>query len=48
MKFLPTTKDELKKLGWDRLDIILISGDRYIDSPFIGTALVGRHLVNHG
>ena len=48
MKFLPTTKDELKKLGWDRLDIILISGDSYIDSPFIGTALVGRHLVNHG
>ena len=48
MKFLPTTKDELKKLGWDQLDIILISGDSYIDSPFIGIAVIGRYLVNNG
>ncbi|MDF1545192.1 MAG: YgiQ family radical SAM protein [bacterium] len=48
MKFLPTTKEELKKLGWDQLDIILISGDSYIDSPYIGIAVIGRHLVNNG
>ncbi len=48
MKFLPTTKDELKKLGWDQLDIILISGDSYIDSPFIGIAVIGKYLVKNG
>ncbi|MCI5160358.1 MAG: hypothetical protein D3906_18415, partial [Candidatus Electrothrix sp. AUS1_2] len=34
--FLPTTKKELNQLGWDRPDIILVSGDAYLDSPFIG------------
>jgi len=48
MSFLPTTKHELGNLGWNQLDIILISGDSYIDSPFIGVALIGRHLVNNG
>ena len=48
MKFLPTTKDELIRLGWDQLDIILISGDSYIDSPFIGIAIIGRYLVKNG
>ena len=48
MKFLPTTKEELKKLNWDKLDIILISGDSYIDSPYIGIAVIGRYLVKHG
>jgi len=48
MRFLPTTKDELKRLGWDQLDIILISGDSYIDSPFIGVAVIGRYLVKNG
>ncbi len=48
MKFLPTTKDELKKLGWDELDIILISGDSYIDSPYIGISVIGRYLAKHG
>ena len=48
MKFLPTTKEELKKLGWDQLDIILISGDSYIDSPFIGIAVIGKYLVKNG
>jgi len=48
MKFLPTTKDELKQLGWDQLDIVLISGDSYIDSPFIGITVIGRYLINNG
>ncbi len=48
MKFLPTTKAELKKLGWDQLDIILVSGDSYIDSPYIGIAVIGKYLINKG
>ena len=32
--FLPTTRKELGQLGWDQLDIILVTGDSYIDSPF--------------
>ena len=32
-RFLPTTKDEMKQRGWDELDVVLITGDAYIDSP---------------
>jgi uncharacterized radical SAM protein YgiQ len=46
--FLPTTLEEMKRLGWDALDIILVSGDSYIDSPFIGTAVIGNLLVRAG
>ena len=46
--FLPTTIDEIKRLGWDGLDIILVTGDSYIDSPFIGTAVIGKVLVHAG
>jgi uncharacterized radical SAM protein YgiQ len=46
--FLPTTKKELKKLGWDGLDIILVTGDGYIDSPFVGVAVIGKILLNAG
>ncbi|MCK5098494.1 MAG: YgiQ family radical SAM protein, partial [Desulfobacteraceae bacterium] len=46
--FLPTTKQELKKLGWNQLDIILVTGDAYIDSPFMGIAVIGRVLANKG
>ncbi len=48
MKFLPTTKAELQKLNWDKLDIILVSGDSYLDSPFIGISVIGRYLVKNG
>jgi uncharacterized radical SAM protein YgiQ len=48
MRILPTTKKELKQLGWDRLDIILVTGDSYIDSPYIGTAVIGRVLAYAG
>lgn len=47
-KFLPTTKKEMDALGWDQCDVILISGDAYIDSPFIGVAVVGRILEQLG
>ncbi|MFN2302965.1 MAG: YgiQ family radical SAM protein, partial [Anaerolineales bacterium] len=46
--FLPTTQNELKALGWEQLDIILVTGDAYIDSPFIGVAVIGKVLQKHG
>lgn len=46
--FLPTTKEEVKKRGWRELDIILVTGDTYIDSPYIGIAVIGRVLENAG
>ena len=46
--FLPATREEMAALGWDRLDVILVSGDAYIDSPFIGVAVIGKVLVRHG
>lgn len=48
MHFLITTKDELQELGWSDVDIILVSGDTYIDSPYIGTSLIGRLLEAAG
>jgi uncharacterized radical SAM protein YgiQ len=46
--FLPTTLKEVKALNWSRLDIILVTGDAYIDSPFIGIAIIGKVLVDKG
>ena len=48
--FLPTTPADVKLLGWDAkpLDVILVTGDSYIDSPFIGTAVIGKVLLNAG
>lgn len=46
--FLPATQQEIKQLGWGQLDIILVTGDSYIDSPFIGVAVIGRVLSNAG
>ena len=46
--FLPTTNTELKKIKWDKLDIILVTGDAYIDSPFIGVSVIGHVLANAG
>ena len=46
--FLPTTDQELSQLGWDQLDVILVTGDSYIDSPYIGTAVIGNLLSKAG
>jgi uncharacterized radical SAM protein YgiQ len=46
--YLPTTPEELHQRGWDALDIILVTGDSYIDSPFIGAAVIGRVLEAAG
>ncbi|MBT7088699.1 YgiQ family radical SAM protein [bacterium] len=46
--FLPTTKQEMYAKGWQSIDIILITGDAYIDHPSFGAALIGRFLEEHG
>lgn len=46
--FLPTTKDEIEKLGWEQPDIILFSGDAYIDHPSFGASVIGRVLQDAG
>jgi uncharacterized radical SAM protein YgiQ len=46
--FLPTTKKEIDLRGWDYVDVILFSGDAYIDHPSFGTAVIGRTLEKEG
>ena len=46
--FIPTTRQELDALGWDALDVILITGDSYVDSPFIGVSVIGQVLLKAG
>lgn len=46
--FLPTTKKECELRGWAELDIILFSGDAYVDHPSFGAAVIGRTLENAG
>ena len=46
--WLPLTKKEVEKRGWDQLDVILISGDAYVDHPSFGTAVIGRIMESAG
>jgi uncharacterized radical SAM protein YgiQ len=46
--WLPITKKEVEQRGWDELDVILISGDAYVDHPAFGTAVVGRIIESEG
>ncbi|MDP2784922.1 MAG: YgiQ family radical SAM protein [Sulfurimicrobium sp.] len=46
--FLPTSRAEMDVLGWDSCDIIIVTGDAYIDHPSFGMALVGRLLEDQG
>lgn len=46
--YLPTTKKELQLRGWDELDVILFSGDAYIDHPSFGAAVIGRLIEAQG
>ena len=46
--FLPTTKKEMDLRGWDYVDVILFSGDAYVDHPSFGAAVIGRVLESHG
>ena len=47
-KMLPMSREEMDDLGWDSCDIILVTGDAYIDHPSFGMALVGRLLESQG
>lgn len=46
--YLPMSQADMRLAGWDALDVLLISGDAYVDHPSFGTALLGRWLVAHG
>jgi uncharacterized radical SAM protein YgiQ len=46
--FIPTTRQELDELGWASLDVILVTGDSYVDSPFVGVSVVGHVLLAAG
>jgi len=46
--FLPMTRAEMDQLGWDSCDVILISGDAYVDHPSFGMAVIGRMLESQG
>ena len=48
LDFLPTTKKELELRGWDDVDVVLFSGDAYIDHPSFGPAVIGRILEAQG
>ncbi|MBN1465103.1 YgiQ family radical SAM protein [candidate division KSB1 bacterium] len=46
--FLPTTENDMRQLGWEQCDVIIVTGDSYIDSPTIGAAVIGKWLQRHG
>jgi uncharacterized radical SAM protein YgiQ len=48
MDFLPISRDDMKKRGWDELDFVYVSGDAYVDHPSFGAAIIGRVLESHG
>ncbi|MFH0131420.1 YgiQ family radical SAM protein [Variovorax sp. VaC1] len=47
-KFLPTTRKEMDALGWDSCDIIVVTGDAYVDHPSFGMSVIGRMLEAQG
>ncbi|MDP2921841.1 MAG: YgiQ family radical SAM protein [Candidatus Omnitrophota bacterium] len=47
-KFLPVRKEDMEERGWDELDIILVTGDAYVDHPSFGAAVIGRVLESAG
>ena len=46
--FLPTTRKEMELRGWDEVDVVLFSGDAYVDHPSFGAAVIGRILETEG
>jgi uncharacterized radical SAM protein YgiQ len=47
-RFLPITPEEVKARGWDELDVIIVTGDAYVDHPSYGAAVIGRSLEAEG
>ena len=46
--FLPMSRAEMDALGWDACDVIIVSGDAYVDHPSFGMAIIGRLLESQG
>ena len=46
--FLPMSREEMTQLGWDSCDVILVTGDAYVDHPSFGMAVIGRTLEAQG
>lgn len=46
--FLPTTREEMRARGWDELDILIVTGDAYVDHPAFGPILIARFLEGRG
>ncbi len=46
--FLPTSREEMDQLGWDSCDVIIVTGDAYVDHPSFGMAIIGRLLEAQG
>lgn len=46
--FLPTTREEMDARGWDELDVLIVSGDAYVDHPAFGPVLIARFLAGRG
>ncbi len=47
-RWLPTSADEVQARGWDYIDVIIVSGDAYVDHPAFGTAVIGRLIESQG
>ena len=47
-RFVPMSAEEMRALGWDQLDVLLINGDAYVDHPSFGNVLLARWLIHHG
>ncbi len=48
LPYLPVTQEECLGSGWDSVDIVLVTGDAYVDHPSFGVAIIGRLLEDHG
>ncbi|ABK98187.1 YgiQ family radical SAM protein [Pelobacter propionicus] len=48
MAFIPTTRSEMHRRGWEQLDVIFVNGDAYVDHPAFGVPLLARWLEKHG
>ena len=48
VRFFPTTRAEMQALGWRECDVIIVTGDAYVDHPSFGMAIIGRLLESQG
>lgn len=47
-EFVPVSKEDMHKRGWDQLDFLFVSGDAYVDHPSFGPAIITRLLEEYG